>query len=104
MEFRHLTETMTALTVAQAKPKIHPPKLEPMGNGEMIDAEFHRFEAHMATFDIPDRDWLTHLRPLLKDDALAAFMTLTPAEMTYASAKEAILQRMGITKETHMKK
>ena len=70
----------------------------------MIDAKFHRFEAHMATFDIPDRDWLTHLRPLLKDDALAAFMSLTPAEMTYASVKDAILQRMGITKETHMKK
>ena len=102
MEFRHLTETMTALTVAQAKLKIHLPKLE-IVKCLMPNSTGLKHTWLLLTF-LTETGWHIFARPLLKDDALAAFMTLTPAEMTYASAKDAILQRMGITKETHMKK
>ena len=39
-EFQQLTDTVTALTIAQAKPKLHPPKLEPFTTGDMLEGEF----------------------------------------------------------------
>jgi hypothetical protein len=67
-EFQQLTDTVTALTIAQAKPKLQPPKLEPLSTGDMLDGEFTRFEAHMATFAV-QAGFLTQLVYQLLDMA-----------------------------------
>ena len=69
-QVQQLTETMQTLAMAHAKPPIRPPKLRTLAGGAQVDKELTRFEKHMATLGVPQREWVSHLEPLLQGEAL----------------------------------
>ena len=63
-----------------------------------IEDDLRRFEQHMEAYSIPKAKWPAELRTILKDEALAAFMTVPPADINnYDKIKTAILVWAGIS-------
>ena len=80
------------------------PKLKSIKGGDRVNAAHTRFEQHMTTFAVPKPEWHAHLRSILEGNALTAFLALSAEEaIDYDTVKLAILQRMGIDKDTHLK-
>lgn len=101
---QEFTQMMERLVVNN-RPPPKPTKLEPIQGGERIVSELIQFEQHMESFHVPKQQWIGHLRPLLQEDALDAYLALSPDDADdYDLVKAAILARMNITKETHMKR
>ena len=104
-QVQQLTETMQTLAMAHAKPPIRPPKLRTLAGGAQVDEELTRFEKHMATLGVPQREWVSHLEPLLQGEALTAYLAV-PADLIadYNAVKDAICQRMGISVASYQKR
>ena len=75
-----------------------PPTLRQIRGDRQIEDDLHRFEQHMEAYSIPKAKWPAELRAILKDEALSAFMTVSPADINnYDKIKTAILVRAGIS-------
>ena len=104
-ETDQLNKTIAALLTERDKPRLQPPKLPPLADGDDVDAVLTRFKQHMVTYDVPRHQWMLHLRPLLQGEALAAFLTLSVEEANqYSDVKKAILHRLRISQKTYQKR
>ena len=56
-----LNKTIAALLTERDKPRLQPPKLPPLADGDDVDAVLTRFEQHMVTYDVPRHQWMLHL-------------------------------------------
>ena len=52
-EIDQLNKTIAALLTERDKPRLQPPKLPTLADGDDVDAVLTRFEQHMVTYDVP---------------------------------------------------
>ena len=96
---------VTGRTDARESDSFKGPKMEKLTDSADIEPFLKTFGRNMATHNIPARDWVKHLAPLLIGKARKAYAGVEDdGANDYDVVKEAILQYYDMGAETHLKR
>ena len=101
---QHTAQLVAAVNEAMKEKKSHqPPKLPPIRGDKSVEHDFHRFEQHMETYEIPKKLWAAELHALLMEEGLAVYRQILPADINnYEAIKDTLLRQSGIHPHTHI--